>query len=140
MIRDGEKHTLSAEELVVGDVVEVKGGDRLPADVRIITAHGCKVDNSCLTGESEPQSRSPENTSENPLETKNLAFFSTNCVEGAARGVIVNTGDRTVMGRIAGMSYFCTLSIVDAAIMAAVAVVDCDDQPPPASSVSFSFI
>lgn len=41
-----------------------------------------QVDNSSLTGESEPQSRSPEYTSENPLETKNLAFFSTNAVEG----------------------------------------------------------
>jgi len=41
-----------------------------------------QVDNSSLTGESEPQSRSPEQTSDNPLETKNLAFFSTNAVEG----------------------------------------------------------
>jgi len=41
-----------------------------------------QVDNSSLTGESEPQSRSPEHTSDNPLETKNLAFFSTNAVEG----------------------------------------------------------
>lgn len=41
-----------------------------------------QVDNSSLTGESEPQSRSSEFTSENPLETKNLAFFSTNAVEG----------------------------------------------------------
>ena len=41
-----------------------------------------KVDNSSLTGESEPQSRSPEFTHENPLETKNVAFFSTNVVEG----------------------------------------------------------
>ena len=41
-----------------------------------------QVDNSSLTGESEPQSRSPECTSDTPLETKNLAFFSTNAVEG----------------------------------------------------------
>lgn len=41
-----------------------------------------QVDNSSLTGESEPQSRSIEMTSENPLETRNLAFFSTNAVEG----------------------------------------------------------
>lgn len=88
----------------MGDVVEVKGGDRIPADLRIITAASCKVDNSCLTGESEPQSRSPEFTNENPLETKNLAFFSTNCVEGAARGVVINTGDKTIMGRIANLA------------------------------------
>ena len=41
-----------------------------------------QVDNSSLTGESEPQSRTPDFTHENPLETKNLAFFSTNAVEG----------------------------------------------------------
>jgi len=52
------------------------------ADIRILEAHGFKVDNSSLTGESEPQSRSNEMTHENPLETKNLAFLSTFAVEG----------------------------------------------------------
>jgi sodium/potassium-transporting ATPase subunit alpha len=102
--RDGQKTQLPTEKLVVGDVVEVKGGDRIPADIRIISAYGLKVDNSSLTGESEPQSRSPECTNPNPLETRNLAFFSTNAVEGTAKGVVVNTGDRTVMGRIAHLA------------------------------------
>jgi P-type E1-E2 ATPase len=65
-----------------GDIVEVKFGDRIPADIRVIEARQFKVDNSSLTGESEPQSRGPEFTNDNPLETKNLAFFSTNAVEG----------------------------------------------------------
>ena len=82
MIRDGTKSTVRAEELTVGDLVEIKFGDRVPADVRVIESRNMKVDNSSLTGESEPQSRSPEFTAENPLETKNLAFFSTNAVEG----------------------------------------------------------
>jgi len=105
-MRDGEKKIISAEEVVVGDLVEVKGGDRIPADLRIISSQGCKVrpecqmryipsvplyetfpllfqvDNSSLTGESEPQSRTPDFSHENPLETRNIAFFSTNCVEG----------------------------------------------------------
>lgn len=104
MIRNGQKTVISAEELACGDVVEVKGGDRIPADIRVIQASGFKVDNSSLTGESEPQSRSPEFTNENPLETKNLAFFSTNCVEGNGRGIVIATGDRTVMGRIANLA------------------------------------
>ncbi|XP_060678608.1 sodium/potassium-transporting ATPase subunit alpha-2, partial [Hemiscyllium ocellatum] len=62
------------------------------------------VDNSSLTGESEPQTRSPEFTNDNPLETRNIAFFSTNCVEGTARGLVIFTGDRTVMGRIATLA------------------------------------
>jgi len=104
VVRDGQKHTIPAEEVVVGDIVEVKGGDRIPADMRVIKAHQFKVDNSSLTGESEPQSRSPEFSHENPLETRNLAFFSTNCVEGSGVGIIINTGDRTIMGRIAGLA------------------------------------
>ncbi|XP_006639435.2 sodium/potassium-transporting ATPase subunit alpha-1-like [Lepisosteus oculatus] len=104
VIRDGEKKSIHAEEVVVGDLVEVKGGDRIPADLRIISAHGCKVDNSSLTGESEPQTRSPDFSNENPLETRNIAFFPTNCVEGTARGIVINTGDNTVMGRIATLA------------------------------------
>lgn len=104
VIRGGEKKTVSVENLVVGDVVEVKFGDRVPADIRVLSAHGFKVDNSSLTGESEPQSRSPDCTSDNPIETRNLAFFSTNAVEGSCKGMVVNTGDRTVMGRIANLA------------------------------------
>jgi len=103
-LRDGEKHNLPAEELTVGDIVEIKFGDRVPADVRVIEARGFKVDNSSLTGESEPQSRSPEFSAENPLETKNLAFFSTNAVEGTCKGIVISIGDNTVMGRIAGLA------------------------------------
>uniref|UniRef100_A0A671PCI0 Sodium/potassium-transporting ATPase subunit alpha n=1 Tax=Sinocyclocheilus anshuiensis TaxID=1608454 RepID=A0A671PCI0_9TELE len=104
VVRDGEKKVINAEEVVAGDLVEVKGGDKIPADLRIISAHGCKVDNSSLTGESEPQSRTPDFSHENPLETRNIAFFSTNCVEGTGRGIVINTGDCTVMGRIASLA------------------------------------
>ena len=98
-IRDGEKVNLTAGELTKGDIIEVKFGDRMPADMRVIECRMFKVDNSSLTGESEPQTRSPEYTHENPLETKNLAFFSTNAVEGTARGMVVNIGDNTVIFR-----------------------------------------
>lgn len=74
--------TLRAEDLTLGDIVELKFGDRIPADLRIIESHSFKVDNSSLTGESEPQSRTPEFTHDDPLETKNLAFSSTHAVEG----------------------------------------------------------
>jgi len=102
--RNGEKITVKAAELTLGDIVDIKFGDRVPADLRVIEARGFKVDNSSLTGESEPQTRSPEFTNENPLETRNLAFFSTNAVEGTCIGMVVNIGDNTVMGRIAGLA------------------------------------
>lgn len=104
VIRDGVKDTLPADEVVVGDLVEVTAGDRVPADIRVVFAHQFKVDNSSLTGESEPQSRGCEHVNENPLEAFNLAFFSTNCIEGTALGIVFSTGDRTVMGRIAGLA------------------------------------
>ena len=72
--------------------------------LKVLEATKSKVDNSSLTGESEPQSRGPEFTHENPLETKNFAFFSTNAVEGTAKGIVVMIGDHTVMGRIAGLA------------------------------------
>merc|ERR1712158_347885 len=102
--RNGEKITVKAAELTLGDIVDIKFGDRVPADLRVIEARGFKVDNSSLTGESEPQTRTPEFTNENPLETRNLAFFSTNAVEGTCIGMVVNIGDNTVMGRIAGLA------------------------------------
>merc|ERR1711970_624608 len=102
--RNGEKVTLAAVELTLGDIVEVKFGDRIPADIRVLEARGFKVDNSSLTGESEPQLRTPEFTHENPLETRNIGFYSTNAVEGTCIGMVVNIGDNTVMGRIAGLA------------------------------------
>merc|ERR1712106_823437 len=102
--RNGEKVTITASELTLGDIVEVKFGAGVPADLRVLEASMFKVDNSSLTGESEPQARTPEFTHENPLETKNLAFFSTNAVEGTCVGMVVNIGDNTVMGRIAGLA------------------------------------
>jgi len=102
--RGGKKLEIEAKYLTLGDICEVKFGDRIPADLIVLEARGFKVDNSSLTGESEPQSRSPDFTNENPLETKNLAFFSTNAVEGTCVGVVVHIGDNTVMGRIAGLA------------------------------------
>lgn len=73
---------LNAEQIVRGDIIQVKSGDRVPADIRILESTDFKVDNSSLTGEAEPQKRNNEFTDDNPLETSNIAFFSTNAVEG----------------------------------------------------------
>ena len=61
VIREGEKMQVNAEEVVVGDLVEIKGGDRVPADLRIISAHGCKVrvGPSCALPGAAQESRPP---------------------------------------------------------------------------------
>ncbi|GMT21342.1 hypothetical protein PFISCL1PPCAC_12639, partial [Pristionchus fissidentatus] len=104
VIRDGEEKDLPCADVVVGDIVTVSGGDKVPADIRIIESRGLKVDNSSMTGESEPQTRNKECTSQNPLETKNIALFSTNVVEGTAKGIVILTGDKTAMGTIAALT------------------------------------
>lgn len=104
VIRSGMKRKIPVDEVVIGDLIEVSYGDRIPADFRITRASQFKVDNSSLTGESRPQTRVTDPTHDEPLETKNLAFMSTNCVEGKGMGIVVATGDRSVMGRIAGLA------------------------------------
>ncbi|VDK77506.1 unnamed protein product [Litomosoides sigmodontis] len=101
VVRDGEMKVIDATLVVPGDIVHVKAGDRIPADIRVITSSALKVDCSTLTGESEPQNRGPECTHANPLETSNLILFGTGAVEGKCKGIVVLTGDRTIMGRIA---------------------------------------
>jgi len=104
-VRDGNPSEVSSEKLVPGDVIKLKGGDLVPADVRIWTcSDNCVVDNSSLTGEAEPQKRKNISTHNEPLETANLAFFGTFVPEGECTGVVVNIGDKTVMGRIASLT------------------------------------
>lgn len=108
VIRDGDKVYITAEDIVIGDLVILKIGDRVPADMRVVESQGLKVDNSALTGESEPARRLTEHTSENPIETKNLVFYSTTVVEGTGKGVVIACGDHTVMGRIAELTTHLT--------------------------------
>ncbi|KAI9228833.1 MAG: hypothetical protein DHS80DRAFT_14923 [Piptocephalis tieghemiana] len=105
VIRDGKLALIPAADLVLGDIVFTRMGDKVPADLRILSASDMKVDNSSLTGESEPQSRSSKvDTQANPLEASNLAFNGTLVVAGEGYGLIVRTGDGTVLGQIAGLT------------------------------------
>lgn len=105
VVRDGKTQKVDAQYLVRGDLIKLKGGDKVPADVRVIECtDDCVVDNASLTGESEPQKRLVECTHENPLETKNLCFFGTFIPQGNCTGVVINIGDHTVIGRIAKLA------------------------------------
>lgn len=102
--RDGKVTEINASELVVGDIVYVKAGDKIPADLLLFWVNELKVDNSSLTGESEAQSRTTECTDQNFLETHNLAFFGTLANEGEGLGIVIRTGDGTVIGTIASLA------------------------------------
>ncbi|XP_036149155.1 sodium/potassium-transporting ATPase subunit alpha-like isoform X2 [Monomorium pharaonis] len=104
VIRDGVKLRLATEELVLGDLVEIRMGDKIPADIRIIECRGLRVENSSITGESEPVARTDYPTDRNPLESANLAFSTSFAVAGDGRGIVIATGDRTMIGRLAGLT------------------------------------
>ncbi|KAL7749675.1 hypothetical protein RI367_004903 [Sorochytrium milnesiophthora] len=103
-IRERQLKGMSAVELVPGDVVFVRMGDKVPADLLMFQCADMKVDNSSLTGESEPQERHPTNHHENVLEAANVAFNSTLVVSGEGYGIVIRTGDHTVIGQIAGLT------------------------------------
>jgi len=104
--RNGESTTLSAEELVPGDIVMLATGDRVPADGRVIAAHGFEVDESSLTGESRTVGKQVEPLEgENiPLaERANLFYMNSTVTRGRAEMVVTATGMNTQLGLLAGI-------------------------------------
>ncbi|KAF3429428.1 hypothetical protein E2986_00650 [Frieseomelitta varia] len=104
VIREGVKIQIATEDLVPGDLVQIRTGDKIPADIRIIECRGLRVENSSITGESVPVVRTDYPTDENPLESSNVAFFSSFAVSGDGIGVVMATGDQTMIGRLAGLT------------------------------------
>ncbi len=104
VIRDGERMRVYARELVVGDVVFLESGDRVPADVRLIESVSLEVDESALTGESVPVSKDAAAVlSEKATlsERVNMAYMGTVVARGRGVGVVVATGMDTELGKIA---------------------------------------
>ncbi|CAE8585381.1 unnamed protein product [Polarella glacialis] len=104
---DGERLEMLLEPrlLVVGDIMFLEAGHRVPADVRIVhCSEGMEVDNSALTGEAMPEPRSsrPEPATSPLLEARCMAFFGTSVLKGSATCVVHATGDATFIGQIAG--------------------------------------
>lgn len=103
VIRDGKKQRVPASDLVPGDIVIIEEGDNIPADLRIIESSDLNVDESALTGESLPVEKKcdiPEAGEEN---TYNAAFMETDVSSGRGKGVVVEIGMNTAIGKIAEM-------------------------------------
>ncbi len=104
VVRGGRLFTVDAEELVVGDVVELCEGDRIPADCRILAAEGFLVDESTLTGESRPVKKTDCVVTSSALSKRsNTVHMGTFSVRGNARCLVVATGMDTEMGKIADL-------------------------------------
>lgn len=114
VLRGGRRHRIPAEEVVPGDIVLLRGGDVIPADVRWLRARSLQVDESLLTGESVPVQKSTSVPSHGgtdddgsggslPIaERTSMGFLGTAVTTGKARGLVVATGRETELGAIAG--------------------------------------
>lgn len=106
VLRDGAVELVPARSLVPGDIVLLESGDRIPADIRFVEAFGVHVEESALTGESVPVSKSTDRLADDdvPLgDQRNLGFMGTLLTRGTAKGVVVRTGMETEMGKIADL-------------------------------------
>lgn len=106
VFRDALLRSIPARELVFGDLIILEAGDRVPADIRLIYTTNFQTQEASLTGESTPVAKESEALSgaEAPLaERTNMAFMGTVAISGKARGLVVATGLRTELGRIAAM-------------------------------------
>ncbi len=103
--RGGVKQRVPSAELVPGDVVLLQSGDSVPADLRFFEVRSLQVEEAALTGESVPTQKSVDPLPADTVlgDRKNLGFAGTLVTYGQAEGVVVATGDRTEMGRIARM-------------------------------------
>lgn len=102
VVRNGEVRKISSSELVPGDLVLLQSGDKVPADMRLTHSRELRIDESVLTGESLPVSKSPEILQSDAVlaERRNMSYASTLVTYGQGKGVVVAIGNATEMGRI----------------------------------------
>ncbi len=102
VVRDGHRRRMDSIELVPGDVVVLDSGDKVPADVRLLSVRSLAVDESALTGESVPVSKHarPVDQASELADRSDMAFSGSLVVAGAATGVVVATGGDTELGLI----------------------------------------
>lgn len=94
VLRNGQISKISASQLVLGDIVHVDLGNKVPADIRLLhVSNDLKFDRAVLTGESDAIEGSADFTAESFLETNNIALMGTHVVNGNGIGVVVLTGN-----------------------------------------------
>lgn len=106
VLRDGHPMSVPAEHLVPGDIVILETGDIVPADLRLIESANLKIEEASLTGESVSVEKSAEVSYDRDIQLgdrENMAFSSTILTYGRGKGVVVETGHSTEIGKIAGM-------------------------------------
>lgn len=102
VIRDGQVREVVGDRIVTGDVVALEAGDLVPADLRVLSTSGLRVEESALTGEPAPVGKDPAPTPVDAAlaERSSLLFAGTSVVGGAARAVVVAAGEQSELGRL----------------------------------------
>ncbi|MBY0576175.1 MAG: cation-transporting P-type ATPase [Gallionellaceae bacterium] len=105
VLRDGRRREIPAQQVVIGDIVLIASGDKVPADLRLIETRQLRVDEAALTGESEPVEKIIAAVDARAVvgDRRCMAYSGTLVVYGQARGVVVATGAATEIGRISGL-------------------------------------
>ncbi|GAB2902993.1 cation-transporting P-type ATPase [Microbulbifer echini] len=105
VIRDKQRQTVPGRNLVPGDLVFIEAGDKVPADLRLLTAHGLQIQEAILTGESLAVEKRTDPVSIDAAlgDRSCLAYSGTNVTTGQGLGVVVATGEETEIGHISGM-------------------------------------
>ena len=106
VLRQGEWQTIPAEEAVVGDVVRLITGDRIPADIRLVKVNDLETEESTLTGESLPVEKKSAAILDDNISMQdqlNIAFKGTLVTKGNATGIVIQTGMKTAIGQIAAL-------------------------------------
>ena len=112
--RDGRRATVDAAEIVPGDIVVLAPGDKVPADLRLTRVHELRIDESPLTGESEPVDKITDPVAADAAlgDRRNLAFSGSLVTSGDGEGVVCATGSRTELGAmttmLAGVEHLAT--------------------------------
>jgi len=107
VIRNGEEQKILAEDLVTGDIMLLEEGDKISADARLVECNDLQVDQSTLTGESNPVRKFKDAVLKDDLtraETPNLIFAGTNVSEGNGKAVVMGIGMGTEFGKIADLT------------------------------------
>jgi sodium/potassium-transporting ATPase subunit alpha len=104
VIRNGHETKILVDEVVVGDLVCLTYGHKVPADIRLTESHDLKFDKSMLTGESEAVEGTVECTDDRYVESKNIAYMTSLVTSGHGKGIVVATGNNTFMGKIATLT------------------------------------